>query len=219
MEHAMNNGIDPAIAAAQAAESPKSAETAAIEPLRKEADALLASDQASPHHALYRQALKGLDQVDARRFKDRKERERVALAIAMQATALGVTRIDRVAASDSPSGYFYVNDHAVDPAMRGFITHAEAAQPLTRERVAELQRTVQERESQQQQVQSQQQVQEQRQGQQAQRARDQEQARTEHQRDRDGATRESQRDADARRDRQASEDTARRNERPPQRTL
>ena len=216
----MNNGIDPAIAAAQPADAPRPAETAAIDPLRKEADALLASDPASPHHALYQQALKGLDQVDARRFKDRKERERVALAIAMQATALGVTRIDRVAASESPSGYFYVNEHAVDPAMRGFVGHAEAAQPLTRERVAELQRAVREQESQQQQVQqTQQQVREQRQGQETQSARAQEQARTEGQRDRDDARRDSQRDADARRDRQAGEDAARRSERPPQRTL
>lgn len=215
----MNNGIDPAIAAARPAEAPKAAEAAAIDPLRKESDALLASDPASPHHALYQQALKGLDKVDAKRFKDRKERERVALAIAMQATALGVTRIDRVAASESPSGYFYVNEHAVDPAMRGFVSHAEATQPLTRERVAELQRAVQEQESQQQQVQTQHQVGEQRQGQEAQRARAQEQARTEGQRDRDDARRDSQRDADARRDRQANEDAARRSERPPQRTL
>lgn len=217
----MNHGIDPAITAAGATKAPEKAKAASIAPLRKESDALLASDPASPHHALYQQALEGLDHVDARHFKDRKERERVALAIAMQAAAIGITRIDRVATSESPSGYFYVNDRAVDPAMRGFVTHAEAAQPLTAERVAELQRTLREQESQQQQLQAQQQVREQRQGQDAQRTRDQDQARATSQRDRDGARfesqRDQQRDADGRRDREASADPERRSHRPPQR--
>jgi hypothetical protein len=129
-EHAMTTGIDPAIAAARAAaEAAKPAEVATIDPLQKDRDTLLISDPISPHHAFYQQALERLELLGPQRFKDRRELERVALAIALQAAAVGLARIDRVVASDDGAGYFFVDRHAVDPAMRGYVAHAEAVQP------------------------------------------------------------------------------------------
>jgi hypothetical protein len=140
----MSHGIDPALAAAQSAQAPASGDTAAIDPLRKESDALLVSDPTNPHHALYRQAVKGLELLGPQRFKDRRELERVALAITLQAVAVGLGRIDRVAASDDGAGYFFVDEHAVDPALRGYVTHAQATQPPVQQR-AEAQRALEQR--------------------------------------------------------------------------
>jgi hypothetical protein len=139
-EHAMTTGIDPAIAAARAAaEAAKPAGVATIDPLQKGRDALLISDPANPHHAFYQQALQGLELLGPQRFKDRRELERVALAIALQAAAVGLARIDRVVASDDGAGYFFVDRHAVDPAMRGYVAHAEAVQPPGDRRAIEVQ--------------------------------------------------------------------------------
>lgn len=135
----MTTAIDPAIAAARtAAEAAKPAEVATIDPLQKDRDALLISDPGNPHHAFYQQALEGLELLGPQRFKDRRELERVALAIALQAAAVGLSRIDHVVASDDGAGYFFVDRHAVDPAMRGYVAHAQAAaQPPGDRRVAE----------------------------------------------------------------------------------
>src|SRR3990170_2930813 len=138
-EPTMTTAIDPAIAAARAAaEAAKPAEMATIDPLQKDRDALLIADPGNPHHAFYQQALEGLELLGPQRFKDRRELERVALAIALQAAAVGLSRIDRVVASDDGAGYFFVDRHAVDPAMRGYVAHAQAAQ-LPGDRVTEVQ--------------------------------------------------------------------------------
>lgn len=138
--------IDPAIQAAteaKPAEAGPGAET--IDPLRKDGDALLASDPTNPLHGLYRQAMQGLELLGGQRFKDRRELERVALQIAIQASTIGLARIDRIAASDDGAGYFFVDQQAVDPAMRGHIAHAEAVQPATPQQLAEVQRMQQQR--------------------------------------------------------------------------
>lgn len=147
----MTQAVDPAIAAAQATAAPESAGTATLDPLRKETDALLVSDPANPHHALYRQALERLELLGPERFKDRRERERVALAIAVQAAAAGLARIDRVAASDDGKGYFFVDAQAADPALRGYVEHARAAQATPQQQLAEMQRQQQLRQQEQQQ--------------------------------------------------------------------
>jgi len=144
----MTTGIDPTIAAARAAaEAAKPAEVATIDPVQKDRDALLISDPGNPHHAFYRQALEGLELLGPLRFKDRRALERVALAIALQAAAVGLSRIDHVVASDDGAGYFFIDRHAVDPAMRGYVAHAQAAQPpgdqqLQAQRAQEHQRQV-----------------------------------------------------------------------------
>lgn len=148
----MTTGIDPAIAAARAAaEAAKPAEVATIDPLQKDRDALLISDQANPHHAFYQQALQGLELLGPQRFKDRRELERVAQAIALQAAAVGLSRIDRVVASGDGAGYFFVDRHSVDPAMRGYVTHAQAMQPPGETRATEVQQQLQARQAQDQQ--------------------------------------------------------------------
>lgn len=123
----MSNTIDPAIqAAAGAAATGPGTET--IDPLRKEGDALRLPEPGAAHHALYRQALEGLELLGPQRFKDRRERERVALSIAQHAAAIGLARIDRIAVSDDGAGYFFADTQAVDPAMRGYLAHAQAVQ-------------------------------------------------------------------------------------------
>lgn len=137
----MTNTIDPAIqaAAAKPAEAGPGAE--AIDPLRMEGDALRVPEPGAAHHALYRQALERLELLGPQRFKDRRERERVALAIAQQAAAIGLARIDRVAVSDDGAGYFYVDTQAVDPAMRGYLAHAEAVQARAQVQPSEAQKS------------------------------------------------------------------------------
>ena len=131
-------GLDPAIqdAQSQSAAPARPAEQATIDALHKERDPLLLSDPGSPQHALYQQALKGLEVLGGDRFKDRKELERIALMVAMQASALGLARVDRVALSEDGAGYFFVDELAVDPAMRGYISHAQALQPGAPQRLA-----------------------------------------------------------------------------------
>lgn len=152
--------LDPAIqAAADPASSARPEDRAEIDPLQKARDALLASDPSHPQHSLYQQALKGLGLLDQKNFKDRKELERVALAIAMQAGAIGLTRVDRVALSQDPAGYFFVDQHAVDPALRGYVSHAQAVQPGAEMRLAQEAQRVREQQTGQEQVQQTEQVQ------------------------------------------------------------
>ena len=125
----MPHTIDPAIQAAAAPDPSEGKQGAeALDPLRKEADARRLPDAGTAHHGLYRQALEGLELLGPQRFKDRRERERVALSIAAHAAAIGLVRIDRVAVSDDGAGYFFADTQAVDPAMRGYLAHAEAMQ-------------------------------------------------------------------------------------------
>lgn len=139
-EAATEPALDPAIQDARAAPAAPADGAAVLDPLQKERDALLFLDPSQPNHALFQQAVKGLEQLDAKRFKDRRELERIALAIAIQASAIGLTRVDRVALSDNGAGYFFVDLHAVDPALRGYVAHVEAMKPETASRALDAQR-------------------------------------------------------------------------------
>lgn len=132
--------LDPAIEAARAAPLDPSADVAAIDPLQKQRDALLLADPSNPNHALFEQALHGLEQLGTKRFKDRRELERIALAIAVQASAVGLTRVDRVALSDNGAGVFFADSQAVDPALRGYVALAEAIKPEATQRPLDVQR-------------------------------------------------------------------------------
>ncbi len=156
---AIDPAIDPMIDAARASSAEVPGEVAAIDPLQQARDAQLLSDPAHPNHALFGQALKGLEQLGTKRFKDRRELERIALAIAVQASAVGLTRVDRVALSNNGAGVFFADSQAVDPALRGYVALAEVVKPDAAQRpldVQRLQNQVQEQranEAQQQQVQ------------------------------------------------------------------
>ena len=139
-ETATEPALDPAIQEARAAPAAPADGAAVLDPLQKERDALLFLDASHPNHALFQQAVKGLEQLDAKRFKDRRELERIALAIAIQASAIGLTRVDRVALSDNGAGYCFVDLHAVDPALRGYVAHVEAMKPETASRALDAQR-------------------------------------------------------------------------------
>lgn len=158
-DSAINPAIDPVIDAARGSAADAPGEVAAIDPLQQARDAQLLADPSNPNHALFEQALKGLEQLGSKRFKDRRELERIALAIAVQASAVGLTRVDRVALSDNGAGVFFADSQAVDPALRGYVALAEVVKPDAAQRpldVQRLQNQVQEQragEAQQQQVQ------------------------------------------------------------------
>lgn len=142
--------VDPLIQAAQSEATATPDAAMALDPLQKDKDALLIADPNSPYHALYEQALKGLELMGTRQFKDRRELERVALSIAMQAAAVGVARIDRVVRSEDGASWFFADEQAIDPAMRGHLQHAEALRPLTPQRIAEAQQMIAQRQQHQQ---------------------------------------------------------------------
>lgn len=132
--------IDPAIQAAGTAPADAAPPFAAIDPLQQPRDAQHAADPSVANRALFEQALGCLEQLGTRRFKDRRELERIALAIAVQASAVGLSRVDRVALSRDGAGYFFVDTQAVDPALRGYVAHADAVKPEAAAHVAEAQR-------------------------------------------------------------------------------
>lgn len=142
------DAVDPAIQAAGAAPADTAPATAAIDPLHKPRDAQASTDASVANHALFEQALERLEQLGTRRFKDRRELERIALAIAVQASAVGLSRVDRVALSHDGAGYFFADSQAVDPALRGYVAHAEAVKPDAVARAAQTQRQGQQQEEQ-----------------------------------------------------------------------
>jgi hypothetical protein len=132
-------GLDATIREAAGAPPDALSPVAALDALQIPRDS--ATGEPGPcNRALFEQALKGLEQLDRRRFRDRRELERVALAIAVQASAVGLSRIDRVALADNGAGYFFTDSRAVDPAMRGYVAHADAAAPDAAARAADAQR-------------------------------------------------------------------------------
>ena len=132
--------LDPVIDAARSTAAQAPGEVAAIDPLQQPRDVQLLADPANPNHALFEQALKGLEQLGSKRFKDRRALERIALAIAVQASAVGLTRVDRVALSDNGAGVFFADSQAVDPALRGYVALAEVIKPDAAQRPLDVQR-------------------------------------------------------------------------------
>lgn len=111
-----------------------------IAPLKKDAESLLMSDPTHPRNGLYKQAVEGLEHLDPKLFASRRELELAAVNIAYDADGKGATTISRVAASDKPAGYFYVDEKSADPATRGFVDRERAQQPIdSRQAEAQLQ--------------------------------------------------------------------------------
>lgn len=129
--------VDPAIQAASTAPAGDGKPGAqGLDPLQRDDDeSALLADPSHPLGALYRQALRGLELLGDPRLKDRKELERVALMIAMRAGANGLHAIERVAPSSDGLGYHFADNRTVDPALRGYVAHAEQG-PAPQERAA-----------------------------------------------------------------------------------
>lgn len=102
---------------------------------RDDDEAALIVDPSSPLHALYRQALHGLELLGDPRLRDRRELERLAVMIAMRAGASGLQRIERVVPSGDGLGFHFVDDRSIDPGLRGYVAHAQSG-PAPEDRAA-----------------------------------------------------------------------------------
>ena len=81
-----------------------------------------------PDHALYKQALVGLEKLPATTFKNEQERQNAAASVVFEAKVTGLTKIDNVALSTSGSGLFAVQGAMNDPAhQRIYVDKAQAA--------------------------------------------------------------------------------------------
>lgn len=92
----------------------------------------LLSNPNHPDHALYKQALVGLEKLPASTFKNEQERQNAAASVAFEAKVTGLTKIDNVALSTNGSGLFAVQGAMNDPAhQRIYVDKAQAAaQPI-----------------------------------------------------------------------------------------
>lgn len=131
--------IDPIIqqaapVAGAAAEAKPGAQ--ALDPLQRDDDeAALLGDPGGPLHALYQQAIRGLELLGDPQLKDRKELERLAVMIAMRAGANGLQKIERVVPSGDGLGYHFADDRTIDPGLRGYVAQSQVGVPQE-ERVA-----------------------------------------------------------------------------------
>ncbi len=87
-----------------------------LEAMRKSQELPLLSDSRHPDNALFRQAVKGLEQLGPQAFKNRHELENAAGATVFEAKASGLTRIDHVLQSTNGTGLFAVQGALNHPA-------------------------------------------------------------------------------------------------------
>lgn len=86
----------------------------------------LLADAAHPGHALYRQALQGLEQVPG--AGDAQARANTAATLAFEARASGLSRIDHVVGNVQGTGWFAVQGGLSDPAhQRVYVDREQAA--------------------------------------------------------------------------------------------
>jgi len=111
----------------------KKAETASVAPTSQQVapvrndQAPLLSHPRHPDHALYQQALSGIEKLPANTFKNEQERQNAAASVAMEAKVSGLSRVDTVALSTNGSGLFAVQGAMSDPAHnRVYINKAQA---------------------------------------------------------------------------------------------
>jgi len=92
----------------------------------------LLSNPTHPDHALYKQALVGLEKLPASTFKNEQERQNAAASVAFEAKVTGLTKIDNVALSTNGTGLFAVQGAMNDPAhQRVYVDKVQAAaQPI-----------------------------------------------------------------------------------------
>ena len=88
----------------------------------------LLSSPNHPDHALYKQALIGMEKLPASTFRNEQERQNAAASVAFEARVTGLTKIDNVALSTNGSGLFAVQGAMNDPAHnRIYVDKAQAA--------------------------------------------------------------------------------------------
>jgi putative chitinase len=102
--------------------------------LRKPEQAPLLSSPSHPDHALYKQALSGVEQLPPGNFKSEQERQNAAASLAFDAKVSGLKQIDHVVLSANGSSLFAVQGRMNDPAHnRVHVDKAQAAaQPIER---------------------------------------------------------------------------------------
>lgn len=112
----------------------KKAEAASVAPPLQQVaparydQAPLLSHPNHPDHALYQQALTGIEKLPANTFKNELERQNAAASVAFEAKVSGLTRVDTVALSTNGAGLFAVQGAMSDPAHnRVYIDKAQAA--------------------------------------------------------------------------------------------
>ncbi|MEO6173332.1 MAG: peptidoglycan-binding domain-containing protein, partial [Arenimonas sp.] len=92
----------------------------------------LLSNPNHPEHALYKQALTGIEKLPATTFKSEQERQNAAASLVFEAKVSGLSKIDTVALSSNGAGLFAVQGAMNDPAhSRIYVDKAQvSAQPI-----------------------------------------------------------------------------------------
>ncbi|MGH8109795.1 MAG: peptidoglycan-binding protein [Arenimonas sp.] len=124
----------------------KKAETVSIAPssqqvlpARNDQSPLLSSPN-HPDHALYQQALAGIEKLPANTFKNELERQNAAASVAFEAKISGLTRVDTVALSTNGSGLFAVQGAMSDPARhRVYVDKNQASEQSVEKSTQQLQ--------------------------------------------------------------------------------
>jgi len=102
-----------------------------IEALKKTEQTPLLSDPSHPDHALYRQALNGIEKLPPNGFRNDQEQQNAAATLAFQAKANDFKRIDQVVLSTNGTGLFAVQDPDKEYRGRVYVDKTQAAlQPI-----------------------------------------------------------------------------------------
>ncbi len=128
------NLVDDGVVGKDTLAALKKSETAAVSPPSqlvapaRNDQAPLLSNPSHPDHALYQQALAGMEKLPATTFKSEQERQNAAASMAFEAKVTGLTKIDTVALSTNGSGLFAVQGAMTDPAHhRIYVDKAQAS--------------------------------------------------------------------------------------------
>ncbi len=124
--------------------------------LKKSETSTLLSNPNHPDHALYKQALIGLEKLPANTFSNAQERQNAAASLAAEAKVNGLNQIDHIALSANGASLFAVQGKLEDPAHSRI--HQDrtlaAAQPLEKS-TAQIEQEISQRNTQQIQMQEQ----------------------------------------------------------------
>ena len=74
------------------------------------------SNPSHPDHALYKQALVGIEKLPATAFRNNQERQNAAASLAVEAKINGFNQIDHVAVGANSASLFAVQGRLEDPA-------------------------------------------------------------------------------------------------------
>lgn len=102
-----------------------------VVPARVDQSPLL-SNPGHPDHALYRQALTGVEKLPPNTFRNEQERQNAAASVVFEAKVSGMNRIDNIALSTNGNGLFAVQGAMNDPAHQRIYLdkNQAAAQPV-----------------------------------------------------------------------------------------